>query len=1248
MAAQVTWPLWLVTAHLLALLQANALASLLPDYISLLQALFLTDLYKCKSIPQSILKLAECNKKEFLYVCSETEAKCRYRCPLGQPSRLDNHICTDVCPEGYHVESGTNLEICVRHKLCSFDQVMVLKGSTWHDTVCNKRREFHSDISRVTTPSSDGNDIETMNHVTRLWIRVLPEMAVKELCAKQNATSDLCWLNYEHHGKFQDSEKLYIQLFNSGFEVYANKLYQDVIEPFLKQSVIHVDLPSPWWTRDAVEVLIPAYLTTLVGMLSEHQVKNLNLTWTAKGSHGIQATLVHVDRGVLQLPIISMCSLGVGEHAFKLRRGYMEDSVYLPLIIRDFICLGQRSLELTLKLKSKLGAGDELILKKDIPINCHWEPVISKQCDCAQALWDYINPLGPCSPACLIKSDALTPQSGWTLTVSHDLPDPTSLRTGRSLFGSSSPSTERFCQVSEFVFDLRHGPSDLSAATPFDMQHCDTTLIELRVLTKNMASIFGLSHNKTGQSDGNPRNLYISENATRTIATAIKQKWSTRLGIKFRFAVRPKRRQIASVLNWMLQLNRLGDSNNSRFHVAVVEMAVEEISVQDFQFLQFMYGSELEIIPALRASDLAEVLSISKRMPRGGHAMSQSKASQAETLLKSVGEVVAEHGLFLDTQTMGVFAAEFSQSNNCHNIKPGRWTLGPKATLSLNVSSLERYPERTGLIIFEELCRRSNNRAGIVLTMPTARYRQEKCSSIKVFNRHTHKDPNDLVYTHAELDIMAEDMSKWGVRRYSLGYLDHTYGMSDTDGKSSFKLVSDSIVNQARHRKLHYIYTETSGDGYAFYPLTKVYGVYKLHAGIFFQYSDAGPSTKGFMPVTKCEPEIRLGLASEMNLGTDQTDIGATVSDTIDVVQEIPYGVCAVQLDNRGSLPSVCARHFDRPLAFVNHEGENISVFFTDGKVGQPPLRFPALGTMLGSHDGKMWPGEVKPSSGCYSYVSRSKHTTRLTLAYPAQPDALVGWLLDLRGPLLCELDAQQGVPLDSSHNDWKNNLGHFELEMEHYVLLSHASACLKGFPFCLALADYANSWPQGGLGIPVSIETGNSNTTVTFEVYHGARRFRVPCNLEPFTLGSVEPTVPFTHHPIFTDNGVNAAMAQFRFMILEVQRETRNVLHCLDKQHCGGKPVPPQWLSNRTLVRVDKCLNIAASNILRLEKDFIRSVIGTNSSGEIMLPAIETLAARVYAMCATSLILTVLINSATAFLILRNIHRAPGYNKFK
>ena len=1246
----------LVTIQLLVLSRVSPSDSLALDHS--LHARYTAGLlYKCDSVlgARSMLgqpRVAECSEKGYLYVCSGKESGCRYRCPLGQPIRVDDHICTDVCPEGYHVERGTDSEVCIRHKACSLDQVTVLEGCTWHDTVCHRRGELSLHELSVPAPPSRGDEVHTMNDVTRAWIRVLPEMVTKELCAKQNATSELCWRDYEHHGNFRDTDSLYIELFSSGFEVHAGDLYRDVIQPFLEQSKIHVNLPDPWWTRDARELLIPAHLTTLAGVLSERQIRNLELMWTAQDSDGTNTTLIHICRGELQRPPVSTCSLGGGEDAFKLLRGYARDSVYLPLVIRDFYCLGQRSLELTLKLKSRLGAGEPLVMKRDIPVNCRWEPAISDQCDCTQALRDYINPLGPCSPACLRGANVLTPESGWMLTVSREPPDPATLRPGRSLFGSSSPRTERFCLVSEFVFDLRHGPADWSPAAPLDIEHCDTTLVDLRVTWKRPASTLGGPRgNNSRESARYPRAMHISANASRTIAAIIRQKWPTRLGIKFHFSVRATRGLVVSVLNWMLQLDRTGRDNRPRFQVAVLQMTVEDVSVQDFQFLQFMYGSELEIVPALRACDLAEVLRTSKRASRGGRAVTQGQASRAEMSLRRLGAVVADHGLFLDTETIGLFARGSSQSNGCNVIRPGRWRLGPAANLSLVVSSTDGFPERTGVILFEEMCRRSNNRAGIVLTIPTARYRQERCSSFEVFNRHTRKGTNDLVYTQAELDEIARDMSKWGVTRYSLGYLDHTYGMSDRDGGSSFKLVSDSVLYHARHRKIHYVYTETSGDGYALYPLTRVYGVYKLDAGIFFQHAGAGPRTEGFGPVQMCGPGIRLGLASEMNLGAEQTGASVTVPDFVNVVHELPYGARTAPLGNPGSFSGTCARHFDRPVAFVGHDNESISVFFGDRRNGGDRLRIAALGTAPGERDAELWPGEVEPGEECYSYVSRAKHTTSITFAQPARLGALVGWLSDHRGPGLSEPDLEQDVPRTSSRNDWSTGLGQVALELGHRMLISHLLACIRGSPFCMAIADYADSWPRGGLGTPTAIETGDSNTTVTFEVYHGSRRFRVPCNLEPFTLGSAEPTVPFTRHPIFTDNGVEAATTQLKHTLVETQMTTRNVLRALDKHYCGEMSVTVPQSPNRAVDDIEKCLSSSAADISRLEKDTSRSSKGAVGPGENIPPAVETLAASVYAISVAGLILSVLINSATAFLVYfaqRGLYRTLGYSKFE
>ncbi|KAK2832703.1 hypothetical protein Q5P01_016592 [Channa striata] len=75
----------------------------------------------------------------------------------------------------------------------------------------------------------------------------------------------------------------------------------------------------------------------------------------------------------------------------------------------------------------------------------------------------------------------------------------------------------------------------------------------------------------------------------------------------------------------------------------------------------------------------------------------------------------------------------------------------------------------------------SNNRAGIVVTLPSARYKPSaNCLETKMLNRHVPErgasSNSSRVYSVRELAAIVSDMAKWGVSRYSLGYLDYTFG----------------------------------------------------------------------------------------------------------------------------------------------------------------------------------------------------------------------------------------------------------------------------------------------------------------------------------------------------------------------------------------------------------------------------------------------------------------------------------------
>lgn len=113
-----------------------------------------------------------------------------------------------------------------------------------------------------------------------------------------------------------------------------------------------------------------------------------------------------------------------------------------------------------------------------------------------------------------------------------------------------------------------------------------------------------------------------------------------------------------------------------------------------------------------------------------------SKQYQAETTLQELGLLVSLHGAFLNLDTLSVFP---NKKTGCAQVKPARWSVGEYASqepYAIRLPRHELYPERTGLLAFEELCTRSNNRTGIVVSVPSADYISNDCESVRLFNRH--------------------------------------------------------------------------------------------------------------------------------------------------------------------------------------------------------------------------------------------------------------------------------------------------------------------------------------------------------------------------------------------------------------------------------------------------------------------------------------------------------------------------------
>ncbi|KAJ7984109.1 hypothetical protein DPEC_G00363930 [Dallia pectoralis] len=230
---------------------------------------------------------------------------------------------------------------------------------------------------------------------------------------------------------------------------------------------------------------------------------------------------------------------------------------------------------------------------------------------------------------------------------------------------------------------------------------------------------------------------------------------------------------------------------------------------------------------------------------------------RAEAVLREVGLLVSAHGAFLNLDTVSVFP---QSKTGCERVKPGRWTVGdysPEDPYAIRIPRDEQYPERTGLLVFEELCKRSNNRAGIVVSVPSADYISDAgCKRVRLHNRHIKtrhpegSDVNTAHYSMSDLVGIILDMAKWG--------------------------------------------TPPSGAGG--YSYAHVDGLYKLEGGMFFQrVTSETPLVKSFVRVPGI-PNLRLGLSSAMNVGSLLPGDEHLFQDAIEKVKFIPYGAQVVSL----------------------------------------------------------------------------------------------------------------------------------------------------------------------------------------------------------------------------------------------------------------------------------------------------------------------------------------------------------------
>ncbi|XP_078793857.1 uncharacterized protein LOC144987926 [Oryzias latipes] len=616
-----------------------------------------------------------------------------------------------------------------------------------------------------------------------------------------------------------------------------------------------------------------------------------------------------------------------------------------------------------------------------------------------------------------------------------------------------------------------------------------------------------------------------------------------------------------------------------------------------------------------------------------------SRAEEAEAALREAGEVAAQHGALLDLDSWME-----KLEGPCKWTEPGRWP--PEKHNSVESIAGEAPLGLTGPSVFLELSRRSNNRAGIAVTLPTARYEpDEKCSAMRMRNRHMgKKSSTDRMYSAGELRDIVSDMARWGVSRYSLGYLDHTFGRPE--GSSLFAELSTAIDSATRRSgTLHYRYTRSSSfdDGGSSH--VEVDGLYKLQSGIFFQRAaENAPLAKGFVTIPGV-PGLRLGLSSRMNIGDPLKGGGAQLlREQAEIAESVPVGAQVVKLTSGGKL-----------VAFV--EADRIYVHEAK-RQGHARLRTQVsrARSMESPLCHRRPQGDHGELECCSRRVREARTRVKLELSVPSATKPVT------KARLRKLMDSKRWLPppvLTRREEEWLSGDGASERTRPAvswpWRARDQLSLLLECFGeqsgSCLELADSAEGdWPEGATGYPVAariaVDYGDDILLrILLRADHGAVRAAVPCNLRPFSFGSEGPgDGPQSFPGFFTRPGERVRSAS-RDYAQEARALALLAYESLALRHCGEASSPLSQLLD--------CLRQANQSLASLgsEASLLERRARKNDALESVVSERRALAMeRSYALCLTAVAVSVLINAAAmgALCAVCSRSRTPRYRKLK
>lgn len=1051
---------------------------------------------------------------------------CRYRCPLGQPHLFAG--CGDVCPNGHHVRAAdhqdTLIQTCALHKTCPSNQQVILPGSLWHDTICGHPDDYTPMRTLVEPPASTAL-VDTLNELTKLWMAGLTEEEFMKLCKyfSPSAISDEC-------GKivadrlFADgsgvAEHLYYALNTLSLLDAAARMHKDILKPFMSPGLdptrvkIELTHEDPLTVDVFGDTLIVQARTT-IPLGGEHIFRPTDVRWyrvqrvspmkttspllvSATGS-----TVNRVDR---------RCDIAKGAKWDKdYARGFFVYVFDISLIIKPPSVRVFRHVEVDLEYNRVGPDGNvtDSTITRGIHLKYVWKHKRHADCHCANTA-DYTDRNGPCSPSCVPFSRVISGLPGtnnnWKLEVFYNHAEST-LGRSRVVHGSVKPNTEIFCVVTPAVFSSWQGPTAESPSAPLDLMRCDVTLLEFNILTIGDAAVLPTDQDNVARGSTCTRipvrslegalangELCVPSAVKHAIAIIDRQGWRTAIGVKLRFhngsnaLTIPTQEELSGVLDWLALLR-------SDVQIVVIDVSLEEGTLLDLDVVSTTYGSRFDVKPGLTSSALAELM-----LARGIHAELLAgltpRQTSAENTLRTLGHVVSRHGAFLDLTNVRV-----PFEKGCDTLNPQIWRAegySEEHELIVDVSDVRRL-QLSGLYVFDELSRRSNNRAGIIVSLPSSAYElgPDCVGPPNPTNRYNARSANTLMYSKQELSVLALDMARWGVSRYGVGYLDYTFARASS--VPLFTVLADAVeVAATRFRTLHYRYTRNLAFGDGGFSSAEVNGVYKLEAGMFFRrVSDETPRVKSFVSIPGV-PELEFGLSSDMNVGSTLPISKLTMASAAREMSYIPYGAKTVRMNRSGV------------VVFVDTDRDVICYHVPPTTPGAA-LRTLPFGVAVKHAERNLL------GVGCVQSVPGDRRHTRLAVTLPARTETDKETLLE--NIRLIRRSMSEPV-LSLEDTIWLSDAADIEQQRRSIESKREAGAvaemhaislvlqCLQRSSSCLALANVVeNGWPQGGTGYPVDVRGFEVEAGVVLKMIvvanHGALTVTLSCDLKPFAFGS-------------------------------------------------------------------------------------------------------------------------------------------------